>query len=153
MGIAPPVELQTVGIRECLHGRVILVADLLNSCRRVAGHAISFCSEEEVGVGFPRAVAHCSERVEIARANIFPRDFHVKIDNDAELSFLGVLFHSFHTMSHNLLAEKLKQRRPDIYIRPEIEDVRVLEFYKAEQIFRQARPAQRQLLKILRKTV
>jgi NTE family protein len=76
-----------------------------------------------------------------------------KNDNDAELSFLGVLFHSFHTMSHNLLAEKLKQRRPDIYIRPEIEDVRVLEFYKAEQIFRQARPAQRQLLKILRKTV
>jgi NTE family protein len=39
------------------------------------------------------------------------------IDGDAELSFLGVLFHSFHTMSHNLLVEKLNQRRPDIYIR------------------------------------
>jgi NTE family protein len=76
-----------------------------------------------------------------------------KSDNDSELSFLGVLFHSFHTMSHNLLAEKLKQRRPDIYIRPEIQDVRVLEFYKAEQVFRQARPAQQELIKTLRKAV
>ncbi len=76
-----------------------------------------------------------------------------KNDNDTELSFLGVLFHSFHTMSHNLLAEKLKQRRPDVYIRPEIEDVRVLEFYKAEQVFRQARPAQKELIRTLRKTV
>ena len=76
-----------------------------------------------------------------------------KSDNDSELSFLGVLFHSFHTMSHNLLAEKLKQRRPDIYIRPEIQNVRVLEFYKAEQVFRQARPAQQELIKTLRKAV
>jgi NTE family protein len=56
-------------------------------------------------------------------------------------------------MSHNLLVEKLKQRRPDIYIRPEIRDVRVLEFYKAEQVFGQALPAKQQLIKALRKAV
>jgi NTE family protein len=76
-----------------------------------------------------------------------------KFDNDAELSFLGVLFHSFHTMSHNLLAEKLQLRRPDIYIRPEIDDVRVLEFYKASQVFEAAVPARRQLAGALRKVL
>lgn len=73
--------------------------------------------------------------------------------NGNELSFLGVLFHSFHTMSENILAEKLKQRRPDIYIRPEITDVRVLEFYKAEQIFAQSIPAQRALTRDLNKVL
>ncbi|MCO6411392.1 MAG: patatin-like phospholipase family protein [Thiogranum sp.] len=63
----------------------------------------------------------------------------------SDLSFLGVLFHSFHTMSGNIVTEKLKLRRPDIYIRPEITDVRVLEFYKADQVFAQAAAAQQSL--------
>lgn len=70
-------------------------------------------------------------------------------DNDGLPSFLGVLFHSFHTMSGNILREKLRQRRPHIYIRPEIQGVRVLEFYKAEQVFEQARPARRELVRAL----
>jgi len=76
-----------------------------------------------------------------------------KLDNDTQLSFLGVLFHSFHTMSHNLLVQRLGQRRPDIYIRPEIQEVRVLEFYKAEQVFQAALPARKQLVKALRKAL
>jgi len=76
-----------------------------------------------------------------------------KLDGESEPSFMGVLFHSFHTMSHNLLVEKLKQRQPDIYIRPDIQAVRVLEFYKAEQVFREAEPARKQLIKALRKAV
>jgi NTE family protein len=66
-----------------------------------------------------------------------------------ELSFLGVLFHSFQIMSRNILAEKLRKRRPDIYIRPEIDNVRVLEFYKAKQVFADALPASKKLTQAL----
>jgi NTE family protein len=74
-----------------------------------------------------------------------------KRDGDDGLSFLGLLFHSFHTMSRNILAEKLKYREPHVYIRPDILNVRVLEFYKAEQVFEASLPAARQLKKSLRK--
>lgn len=74
-----------------------------------------------------------------------------KPDAEDGLSFMGVLFHSFHTMSENILAEKLKQQQPDIYIRPDITDVRVLEFYKAEQVLTQALPAKRSLVTALKR--
>jgi NTE family protein len=73
------------------------------------------------------------------------------IGTGVELSFIGVLMHSFHTMSNNILHEKLKQRQPDVYIRPEIHNVRVLEFYKARQVFAEALPAKRDLARALRK--
>jgi NTE family protein len=66
-----------------------------------------------------------------------------------KLSSVGVLLQSFHTMSNNLLAEKLKQRRPDIYVHPDIHDVKVLEFYKAREVFAQAEPAQKAFAKDL----
>lgn len=59
--------------------------------------------------------------------------------------------HTFHTMSNNILHEKLKQRLPDIYIRPEIHNIRVLEFYKARQVFAEALSAKRDLARALRK--
>jgi len=74
-----------------------------------------------------------------------------ELEDGESLSSVGVLMHSFHTMSNNIVAEKLRQQRPDIYIRPGIRNVRVLEFYKARQVFEQAQPAQRQLLKALKK--
>lgn len=72
---------------------------------------------------------------------------------DDQLSFLNVLFHGFHIMIENLVAEKLKRVRPNIYIRPAITDVRVLEFYKAARVFSEAAPAQRQLLKSLKRAL
>jgi NTE family protein len=76
-----------------------------------------------------------------------------EVEDGESLSSIGVLLHSFHTMSNNILAEKLKQQRPDIYIRPDIRNVRVLEFYKAKQVFEQAQPARRELVRDLRKAV
>jgi NTE family protein len=76
-----------------------------------------------------------------------------ELEDGESLSSVGVLMHSFHTMSNNIMAEKLRQQRPDIYIRPNIRNVRVLEFYKAKQVFEQAQPAQRQLLKALKKAL
>jgi NTE family protein len=72
-------------------------------------------------------------------------------NNHSAPSFMGVLMHSFHTMTQNILLEKLKQHQPHIYIRPDIQDVRVLEFYKAEQVFAEAQPAKAQLIKALKR--
>ena len=75
------------------------------------------------------------------------------LEDGDSLSSLEVLLQSFHTMSNNILAEKLKQQRPAIYIRPDIRNVKVLEFYKARQVFAQAAPAQKQLVRALRKSL
>ena len=39
-------------------------------------------------------------------------------------------------MEKSIISEKLKVSPPDIYIEPDISDVRVLEFYKANHILR-----------------
>jgi NTE family protein len=70
-----------------------------------------------------------------------------------QLSSLGVLLQSFHTMSNNIIAEKLRQRRPDIYVRPDISHVKVLEFYKAREVFAQAAPAQQAFAKDLQRAL
>ena len=68
----------------------------------------------------------------------------------AELSSMGVVFHSFQIMSQNILTEKLRYRQPDIYIKPELLNVRMLEFYKAREVFDEAQPAKRQLTRSLK---
>ena len=72
------------------------------------------------------------------------------IGDGEKLSSVGVLLQSFHTMSNNLVAEKLRQRRPDVYVHPDISNVRVLEFYKAHEVFAQAEPAQRRFARDLK---
>ncbi|MGB5474681.1 MAG: patatin-like phospholipase family protein [Gammaproteobacteria bacterium] len=74
-------------------------------------------------------------------------------ENGEKLSSIGVLLQSFHVMSNNLLAEKLKQRRPDIYVHPDISNVKVLEFYKAREVFAQAEPAQKGFAKDLKRAL
>jgi NTE family protein len=56
-------------------------------------------------------------------------------------------------MSNNLVAEKLQHQQPQIYVRPAINNVRVLEFYKARQVFEQSLPAKQQLLRDLKKAL
>jgi len=68
---------------------------------------------------------------------------------DASLSSMGVLLQSFTVMSRNILVGKLKHRKPTVYIKPDIRNVKILEFYKAHDIFAQARPAQQQFKKKL----
>jgi len=73
--------------------------------------------------------------------------------DDGNLSSAGVLLQTFHTMSNNLLAEKLRQRRPDLYVRPDISDVKVLEFYKAHEVFAQTKPAQQRFARDLKRAL
>jgi NTE family protein len=44
-------------------------------------------------------------------------------------------------MQASALAEKMKHRKPDIYVQPEIQGVRMLDFGKAEEVSLQAAPA------------
>jgi len=48
---------------------------------------------------------------------------------------------AFNIMQASAITEKMKHRKPDIYVQPEIEDVRMLDFGKAEEVFQQAEPA------------
>jgi NTE family protein len=52
---------------------------------------------------------------------------------------------TFDIMQNSIIAEKNKRRPPDIYIKPDIVGVDILEFFKAEEVFEQAQPACRQL--------
>ena len=65
------------------------------------------------------------------------------------LSSMGVLLQGFSMMSRNILIEKLKRQRPTVYIRPDIQDIKILEFHKAREVFEQARTAQDELQKKL----
>ncbi len=68
-------------------------------------------------------------------------------------SFFDALFNTFQIYEHSLINEKIRNTPPDIYIEPDIIDIRMLEFIKAEQIFEQAEPAKELLKKKLREAL
>lgn len=74
-------------------------------------------------------------------------------EDDNGPGILDNSFNSFQIMQSAIVKEKMARQAPDIYIRPEIENVRVLEFYKAEQIYLQAAAAAAQLNSGLRRKV
>lgn len=76
-----------------------------------------------------------------------------EIEDGESLSSVGVLLQSFQAMSNNILAEKLRHQRPDVYIKPDIHNVRILEFYKAHQVFEQAKPAQREFARSVQRAM
>lgn len=52
---------------------------------------------------------------------------------------------TFDIMQKSIIAEKLESDPPDIYIKPEISNVNVLEFFKMDKIYEQSRGAQEKL--------
>ena len=63
----------------------------------------------------------------------------------AGATFFDVLSESFQTMEHAILLAKMKDLPPDIYLKPDLVDIHLLDFGKAETIYRQARAARQQL--------
>jgi len=55
------------------------------------------------------------------------------------------IFNTFQIMQNSILRQKIAVRPPDIYIRPDIVDILMLEFYEGEKIFAQAGAAADQL--------
>ena len=62
-----------------------------------------------------------------------------------DLSFLDAFFNTFQIMQHSIVAGKIALLPPDIMVRPDIVDIRTLEFHKLDAIFEQARPARDRL--------
>ncbi|MCU0342741.1 MAG: patatin-like phospholipase family protein [Ignavibacterium sp.] len=70
--------------------------------------------------------------------------FKAQSESDIPPTFDSV-FTTYQTMQNSIIKERLKFLKPDIYIRPEIYDVRVFDFVKADSIFKQAEPAKEEL--------
>jgi len=64
-----------------------------------------------------------------------------KPDNDEDTGYMDGLFNTFKVMQHAIITQRRRLAEPDIFLAPEVTDVRVLEFYRYEQIFSQAKPA------------
>lgn len=64
--------------------------------------------------------------------------------------YFETLFNTMQVMQSSILREKMKLRPPHIYIRPELEDIQVLEFNRVDEIYAQSKSARRQLQKALR---
>lgn len=61
--------------------------------------------------------------------------------NNGSPSYFETTFNTFQIMQAALMREKMEQRPPDIYIKPSIKDIRVLEFYKGDIIYKQSKAA------------
>ncbi len=59
------------------------------------------------------------------------------------------VFNSIQIMQRSILEEKLKRTPPDILVRPDIVDVRIMDFFEAERIYEQTEPAKQALKKQL----
>ncbi|WP_461515681.1 patatin-like phospholipase family protein [Porticoccus sp.] len=60
-------------------------------------------------------------------------------------SLSEAVFNTYQIMQKSIIREKLAIEAPDIYIEPNVVDVRMLEFYKANEIFKQATATKSQL--------
>jgi NTE family protein len=70
---------------------------------------------------------------------------------DVEPSFFESIFRTARIMGQAIVAEKLKRQMPDIYIKPDIKNIRTLEFGKYEEIYRQSAPAKEEFKQRLTK--
>lgn len=67
--------------------------------------------------------------------------------------FFETTFNTFQIMQSSIMREKRERHAPDLYLQPAIENVRVLDFYKVEKIYRQAMPAAGELRSVLRRRI
>ena len=70
--------------------------------------------------------------------------------SDTEPSYFENTFNTFQIMQASILREKIKNRPPHILIHPDLNNIRVLDFHRFEEIYEQAMPAQKKLKRLLR---
>ncbi len=68
-------------------------------------------------------------------------------------SYLDTIFATFEIMQEAIMQQKLKVNSPDIYLRPDIVDVRLMQFNKIRKILDQAGESRERLAKELEKLV
>jgi len=64
-------------------------------------------------------------------------------------SFFDTVIGSFEIMEESMIRYRLKANPPDIYLKPRLRGVGLLEFHKAAQIFREAEPLRAELISLL----
>ena len=60
-------------------------------------------------------------------------------------SYFDTSFNTFQILQASIIRAKLQRRPPDIFLQPDIRDVRLLEFYRFQKIYQQAKPEQTRL--------
>lgn len=73
-----------------------------------------------------------------------------KPQSDDGPGYFETLFNTLQITQAAILHEKMQRRPPHIYIRPELEDIQVLEFNRVDEIYQQSMPARDQLMRELR---
>jgi NTE family protein len=66
-------------------------------------------------------------------------------------TYFETTFNSLQIMAATITRARLDARPPDIYVAPDIRNIRVLDFHRFEDIFRQAQPAKAALKRELRR--
>lgn len=69
--------------------------------------------------------------------------------SNKEPTFFESIFNSFQTMQQVILDEKIRREPPDIYVKPDLVDIRLLDFAKANDVYTQALTAKDELLRRL----
>ncbi|MGM0593984.1 MAG: patatin-like phospholipase family protein [Pseudomonadota bacterium] len=70
-------------------------------------------------------------------------------DGENGPSYFETTFNAFQIMQRAIMDEKRRHREPAVYLEPAIEDIRVLEFYKADAIYAQSESERRRLERML----
>jgi NTE family protein len=70
--------------------------------------------------------------------------------SDTEPGYFENTFNTFQIMQASILREKIKNRPPHIFIHPDLNNIRVLDFNRFEEIYEQAIPARNELRRALR---
>jgi NTE family protein len=69
---------------------------------------------------------------------------------NGEPSYFETTFNTYQILQNTIIQEKMRHRPPDIYIRPALNNIRVLEFNRVDEIYALAAPARDELRRKLR---
>jgi NTE family protein len=67
--------------------------------------------------------------------------------------YFETVFNSVKVMQAAIMHEKRQHHEPDVYISPPVVDIRALEFYRAQEVFEQSKPAKETLKQRLKKAM
>ena len=59
--------------------------------------------------------------------------------------YFDTIFGSVQILQQAIVEREVKAHPPDIYVKPDLRGFRTLQFYKADEIYRQAQPAKEEL--------
>jgi len=91
--------------------------------------------------------------------NLLPKtcDLIIAVDVSGSLDrpnkkpdFFDATLSSFDIVQSSLIAERLQHNPPDVYLKPNLQGIRILEFNKADQIFEQSKPVRDELIEKLK---